>query len=218
MLISLGVELPWLVLGLWLGKKGLLCARAWAWPTLNLASASKEAVATHLRNDFTVLLVCFVSIGCEFVAIMPDNTHILDTREHEYSCELNTSEKTVLNIMSRCIDEMMSELCWDCIIIHGQPVKEFIKLMHNYNCHYVHPHNRYDNVSTLERFGPFDVYHRSIVEESHKNYVANSIGLTISDYGHNNIDPGALTVYILPFQSNVISRSDFDIYLAMGAM
>ena len=122
----------------------------------------------------------------------------------------------MLNILSRSIDNIMSDLGWSCIIIHGQPVKQFVTLMHKYECHYVCPHEWCDDIADLNTFGPFGVHHYSTVGESHSKYVARSIALTMSDDGYKTIPGGALTVYLPSSGVTTISRNEFNMYLAIG--
>ncbi len=152
----------------------------------------------------------FMPRDCESIVVRPYN-------QKSVVSDLGAdSMSTVLNILAGCIENMMNDLGWDCIVLHGRPLHEFLGLMRKYECHYVYPHDWSDDIGDLETFHSMEVAHHSDVAQSHANFVPNSFGIVISDNGYTGIRSHALTIYLPSDQSNVVHRNEFDMYIAIG--
>jgi len=152
----------------------------------------------------------FVPTCCESIVVRPRNETGIDP-------DLDTNNMSIiLSIFVTCIENMMSDLSWDCIILHGRPSYEFLRLMQKYECHYVYPHDWCDEIGELETFHSMDVFHYGSVKESHTNFVPNSFGIVMSDDGYIELKSHALTIYLPSDQSRAVHRNEFDIYLAIG--
>ncbi len=122
----------------------------------------------------------------------------------------------VIDIMSKVVKTVMSELCWESIMVYGSPVKEFTHLARTYKCHYIHPHEWDDEISDMSRYHNLDVYHYPNMLESHHNIVPNSMNIVMSDDGYNSVGGGVLILYFPSYSDIAIRRNEFEIYMAIG--
>ena len=164
-----------------------------------------EVTRSHTSNWREFTPAC-----CQSVVVRPAIKATLSPSLGDHSMEV------ILGILSRCIDSVMKELLWNCIIIYGEPTHAFIKLMRDYECHYVYPHNWSDDIADMEQFHSLHVHHYGTIRESHSNFMIGSFGIAISDDGYNELEPGALSVYLPSYRGSVVSRNEFDVYLAIG--
>jgi hypothetical protein len=114
--------------------------------TLALDSTSVEQVVSSYTNIQYVDRT-YSSNWREYV---PLDAHGIVVRPHT-SCmgDVDTDAMSiVLDIISKLVKSIMTELCCESIMIYGIPTREFVDLARSYKCHYIYPlkkSNRDDN-------------------------------------------------------------------------
>ena len=131
----------------------------------------------------------------------------------------------LLRIFADRIDNIMQEISSKIIIIYGEPLEEFTTIMRKYQCCFVcqptwddnddNDGNDY-NIFDLTEFQSLKVLQYETIEDACNATVPNSFGIAITDKDCNGMKPLRLYVYTPSYDSNIIFRNEYDIYLAIG--
>jgi hypothetical protein len=181
---------------------------------LTLDSSSVEQLVSSYTNTYHVSRT-YSDSWREYIPLHVDGIVV---RSHNSAVE-NVGTDTmsiVIDIMSKVVKSMMSELCWESIMMYGTPIKEFTHLARSYKCHYIQPHEWDDDITDMSRFCNLDVYHYPNMLESNNSIVPNSINIVMSDEGYKSVKGGVLILYLPSYSDNAIRRNEFEIYMAIG--
>ena len=122
----------------------------------------------------------------------------------------------VLDIISKLVKSIMTELCCESIMIYGIPTRQFAHLARSYKCHYIYPHEWDDDITDMNRFCDLDVYHYQDMVKSSSSIIPNSVNIVMSDQGYELVQSGVFILYLPSYFGNVICRNEFEMYMAIG--
>jgi len=189
-----------------------LCPESCSIDDITGSHRSILSVSRHYTSNWRE----FTPRCCESIVVRPKHskTPSSDTRDNAMSC--------LLHIFADRIDNIMQEISSKIIVIYGEPLVEFRTIMCKYQCFYVCQPNWDDDdgggysIFDLNEFDSLNVTHHNTIEDACNEAVPNSIAIVTTDTDCNGMKPLKFYVYTPSYGSDVISRNEYDIYLAIG--